>query len=266
MNWKKSLKMALATGTAALSLMGPVAFAEEAAETATPAAEAQAAENNGATEITPEEALDYYQNSGYKYTSQRYGYSIICPQKPNVIPASTMDESARGDVLIFQNEGYDIINAWIILVDAFDEKELPKDIGTRSEEEQKKFIEHIMGSGGYEFVRLTDVQGQTGIYCVTAKVLDIDTNGDGKIDETVTADTQMVKTFFRGQYGGRFSVQLIDNPELTQAGVAIYQLGMLTFQEWPSQVTENGQNQVKRDSKQQDNKDNKDKKEKKDKK
>ncbi len=252
MNWKKTLRMALAAGVTAFSLTGPAAFAEEAA---TSAAE-QPADSESA-ELTPEEALDYYQNSGYKYTSQRYGYSIICPQKPNVVPASTMDENARGDVLIFQNEGYDIINAWIVLVDAFDDKALPKDIGARSEEDQKKFIDRIMTSGGYEFVRLTDVQGQTGIYCVTAKILDIDTNGDGKIDETVTADTQMVKTFFRGQYGGRFSVQLIDNPDLTRAGIALYQLGMLTFQEWPSQVNESGQNQVKRDSKSQERKDKK---------
>ncbi len=240
MNWKKTLRMALAAGVAAFSFTSASAFAEEAAPAETPAAEQEAS-----TELTPEEALDYYQNSGYKYTSQRYGYSIVCPQKPNVIPASTLDEGAKGDVLIFRNEGYEIINAWIITVDAFDKKEIPDDIGTRSEEEQKKFIDELMGKGGYEFVRLTDVHGTTGVYCVTAKVLDVDTNGDGKIDETLTADNQMVKTFFRGQYGGHFSVALLDNPQLTKAGVAIYQLGLLTFQEWPTQLDDAGKAQEK---------------------
>ena len=46
----------------------------------------------------------------------------------------------------------------------------------------------------------------------------------------------MVRTFFRGAYGGRFGVMLMDNPKLTQDGIALYQFGVLTFQEWPTKM------------------------------
>lgn len=293
MDWKKTLTMTIAAGTAAFSLGVSYAAAapeEAAAETtaeeasmttgeettpeAAPAAvsepssveEPVTAESSPATaqretrQLSPEEALELYRDHGVKYTSQRYGYSIICPKKPNVIPASLLVEGAKGDVLIFENDGYDIKNAWVVLTDAFDDAELPSDIGQKSESEQKAYIDHLMNTAGYEFVRLTQVAGSTGVYAVTAKEIDVDTNGDGQTDDTMVAENQGIKTFFRGQFGGRFSVQLIDNPELSQAGISLYQLGLLTFQEWPSAV-QDGQNVAK----DKDGKTAGDKKEKKDK-
>ena len=45
----------------------------------------------------------------YTYTSKQYGFSIQCPQKPvGVIPASLLYEDKQGDVLIFDNEEYNI--------------------------------------------------------------------------------------------------------------------------------------------------------------
>ena len=42
----------------------------------------------------------------YTYTSQQYGYTIQCPQKPvGVIPASALYEDKKGEVLIFDNDG-----------------------------------------------------------------------------------------------------------------------------------------------------------------
>lgn len=230
-----------------------------AAETAAPEAPPAPAAAEAQT-LSPEEALELYRDHGVKYTSQRYGYSIVCPKKPNVIPASLLVEGAKGDVLIFDNDGYDIKNAWVVLAEAFDDAELPPDMGQRSESEQMAYIDHLMNTAGYEFVRLTEVAGSTGVYAVTAKEIDVDTDGDGQPDEMMVAENQGIKTFFRGQFGGRFSVQLIDNPELSQAGVSLYQLGLLTFQEWPSAV-QDGQNIAK----DKDGKTAEDKKEKKDK-
>lgn len=256
--------MTVAAGTAALSLAVPPAFAapeegvanaaveeampaegvRQAAPSPAPAASPAAAAKRETQQLSPEEALQLYQDHGVKYTSQRYGYSIICPKKPNVIPASLLVEGAKGDVLIFENDGYDIKNAWVVLAEAFDDAELPPDMGQRSEAEQKAYIDHLMNTAGYEFVRLTQVADSTGVYAVTAKEIDVDTNGDGQPDDTMVADNQGIKTFFRGQFGGRFSVQLIDNPELSPAGVSLYQLGLLTFQEWPSMMQE-GKNVAK---------------------
>lgn len=239
------------------------AVSQESGEQEAPQ-ESSAVQKATAQTLSPEEALELYQTKGVKYTSQRYGYSIICPKKPNVIPASLLVEGAKGDVLIFENDGYDIKNAWVVLADAFDDAELPADVGQKSEDEQKAYIDHLMNTAGYEFVRLTQVAGGTGVYAVTAKEIDVDTDGDGKPDDTMVAENQGIKTFFRGQYGGHFSVQLIDNPELSPAGVGLYQLGLLTFQEWPTAVEDGKVVQKDQDAKATNNKmDKKDKKNKK---
>ena len=225
--------MTLAAATAAVALAAPTAFAAEE-PTITP--EAPSAEEQA--QMTPEEALQAYTDSGYKYPSQRYGYSIVCPTKPTVVPLSVLfgDSSEKGDVLIFKSNGYDIAYGWIVMVDAFDEATIPTDIIRQPEDAQRAFIEKFKASSPYEFVRLTEVDGRSGVYAVTAKEIEVDTNGDGKMDEVMTAESQMVRTFFRGAYGGRFGVMLMDNPKLTQDGIALYQFGVLTFQEWPTKM------------------------------
>lgn len=294
MDWKRKLTMTTVAAATAFSLFSSAVLAapedtdgegnaveEEQAAAPEPSAaeetavsqesgeqeapqESSAVQKATAQTLSPEEALELYQTKGVKYTSQRYGYSIICPKKPNVIPASLLVEGAKGDVLIFENDGYDIKNAWVVLADAFDDAELPTDMGQKSEDEQKAYIDHLMNTAGYEFVRLTQVAGGTGVYAVTAKEIDVDTDGDGKPDDTMVAENQGIKTFFRGQYGGHFSVQLIDNPELSPAGVGLYQLGLLTFQEWPTAVEDGKVVQKDQDAKATNNKmDKKDKKNKK---
>lgn len=240
MDWKKTMKTFLASVLAAFALAAPVSAAEESAVAAdAPSAGEQA-------QMTTEEVLQAYTASGYKYTSQRYGYSIVCPSKPSVVPASLLiDEKEKGDVLIFKSTGTGentVINyAWVIRPDAFDESVIPPDITKQSEAKQKEYIDKFMQSSPYEFIRLTEVDGRAGVYAVTAKEIEVDTNGDGKMDEIMTAESQMIQTFFRGAYGGRFGVILMENPDITKDGVAIYQLGVLSFQEWPSSM-QNGKN------------------------
>ena len=261
-NLKKSIAMAIAAGFAACSFAMPVYAAAEDADTSTVAVEEAAAttesdaaeaapaetSSTGEAAMSPEELLDYYKNSGYKYTSKRYGYSIICPVKPNVVPLSQIyaDDSAHGAVLIFANEEYNIKNAWVIMVDAFDDKMIPEDLDKKPEKDQQKYLDDFAKVHPVEFARITNVAGNAGLYTVTAKAFDVDTDGDGKIDDTVTADTQEVRTYFRGQYGGHFLVGLIDNPELTKQDVGVYELGLLTFQEWPSEMDDKGKTKDKK--------------------
>lgn len=171
-------------------------------------------------------------NLPYTYKSSQYGYTISCPQKPvGVIPVSALSPGEKGEVLIFANDGYNIKQAWVILPEAFTDAEIPANLGDLSEDQQKAYLKDLMDKSGYEFARLADINGVMGVYAVTAKVVDIDTDGDGKPDTTATADTQMVKTFFRGAKGGHYAVELIDNPALTKEGVREYQAGIRTFQE-----------------------------------
>ncbi len=219
----RSLKKYLAL-TCAVGTMVFASFAQAAP------AEGDAQQSN----MTVAEMAELAKENGYKHTSTRYGYSIVCPKKPNVIPLSIMDERSKGEVLIFDNDEYYIKNAWIIMVDAFEENEIPANLPSMDEPSREKLVEKISHNSGYELVRVADMGHTSGIYCITAKEIEIDTNGDGKVDEVMTADTQMIKTFFRGQFNGRFAVELIDNPDLTPANVSAYQVGLLTFQEWPS--------------------------------
>ena len=219
----RSLKKYLAL-TCAVGTMAFASFAQAAP------AEGEAQQSN----MTVAEMAELAKENGYKHTSTRYGYSIVCPKKPNVIPLSIMDEKSKGEVLIFDNDEYYIKNAWIIMVDAFEENEIPANLPSMDESSREKLVEKISHNSGYELVRVADMGHTSGIYCITAKEIEIDTNGDGKVDEVMTADTQMIKTFFRGQFNGRFAVELIDNPDLTPANVSAYQVGLLTFQEWPS--------------------------------
>ncbi len=257
MDWKKMMSRTCVAVLTALSFATPQASAE--AEEPTIVAEAPSEEEQ--QQMTPEENLQAYIDSGYKYTSQRYGYSIVCPTKPTVVPLSVLfdDEGSNGDVLIFKSAGYDINYAWIVMTDAFDEDMIPDDILKQSEEKQKDYIENFMKNSPYEFIRLTEVDGHSGVYAVDAKEIEVDTNGDGKFDEVMRKESQMIKTFFRGAYGGRFGVMMMENPDLTQGGIAYYQFGLLTFQEWPTKM-EKGANTSKQDKDKKDKKDKKNKK------
>lgn len=167
----------------------------------------------------------------YVYTSKKYGYTINCPKKPNVIPASELYEGKTGEVLIFDNEGYDIKNAWIVIKDAFDTHRMP-DLNTLNEEDAKKYLSILMRANGYEAMELINrTEKDKAIYAITAKEVEIDTDGDGEPDMTAKADTQMAVTFFRGNKGGCYSVQLIDNPELRDEAVDLFQKGVVSFKE-----------------------------------
>ena len=234
MNLKKTVMMTIAAGMTAFSLAAPMAaFAAEA-----PAAETASASEEP-RELSAEEALELYKQSGYLYTSQRYGFSIVCPTKPvAVVPASMFDGQDYGEVLIFDGEGYDINDykhAWRIRCKAFEDAAIPDNLAQKSEKEQQAYLDNLMKTMPYEFARFADVlgDGKFGLYAVTAKIWDVDENGDGNVDATYSFDSQRVLTFFRGQLGGHFAVELLENPDITAAHTATYRLGLMTFQEIP---------------------------------
>ncbi len=168
----------------------------------------------------------------YTYTSQQYGYTIQCPQKPvGVIPASALYEDKKGEVLIFDNDGYNIKYAWVVLTDAFDNKSVP-DLNKLKEPEAEKLLSGIMGSNGYEGIMLVNLNAKNkAIYAVTAKEVEIDENGDGQIDGVAKADTQMAVAFFRTEKGNRYGVELIDNPDLRESSLAAFQKGITTLKD-----------------------------------
>ena len=173
---------------------------------------------------------------GYWQKSANYDYKIFCPKKPiGVIPAKLFfdDNSKKGDVIIFETFGdiYNVKTAWVVLVDAFKPDAFP-DLTKLPEDDAKAMLKKIQESNGYLFIGMMDLPNKNkGIFAVTAKEVEIDSDNDGKVDAIAKSDNQTAVTFFRGQYGGRFCVQLLDNPELRPAVLEEYRNGVLSFTE-----------------------------------
>ena len=201
-------KLAAALSISVFLYSGSYAAAAEAPADA--AAPAQAA----AETIAPD-ALTY------AYESAKYGYRIMCPQKPvGVIPASALYENREGEILVFDNEEYNIKYAWVVLINAFSDETVPN-LNTIKPEEAVNLLKRIQNSNGYEGIMLINLSDTNkAIFAMTAKEVDIDEDGDGVVDATAKADNQMAVLFFRGTNGQRYGLELIDNPMLRAKSVA----------------------------------------------
>jgi hypothetical protein len=166
----------------------------------------------------------------YTYESAAYGYRIMCPKQPvGVIPASALFENREGEVLIFENEEYHIKYAWVVLVNAFSDNAVP-DLNKINPEEAVKLLGGIMGSNGYEGIMLVNLSDSNkAIFATTAKEVEIDEDGDGVVDATASADSQMALLFFRGENGQRYGLELIDNPELRSDSLSAFIEGARTL-------------------------------------
>lgn len=204
---KKNLFMAL--GLAGALLVGGQQAVFAADQTA-PAAQAQAPATDG-----------------FVYTSPTYGFTIWCPQKPNVIAADQLYEGAKGEVLIFANEEYTINNAWVILEDAFDTKNTP-DYNKMKDADAQKYLDDLQKNNGYESVMFfNQTPNNKAVFAITAKDVEV-TNEKGET-ETMHSDTQEAVTFFRGTDGKAYSLQLIDNPDITEEHLLAFKKGVMNF-------------------------------------
>lgn len=200
-----------------------------------PASAEEAVEENG--EVAAEAVADSDSElKVYLYENEKYGYTMLCPYQPEgIIPASMIYEGKKGDILVFSSSsddnGYAIHHAWVILVDAFDDKAVP-DLNKISEQEAESYLEKLMHSNGYEGISLVNLtENNKGIFAVTAKEVEIDTDGDGEFDVTATAETQEAVAFFRTEKGRCFAMHLIDNPELRKESIALFQFGVSSVQD-----------------------------------
>lgn len=206
---KKNLVMAL--GLAGAMLVGgqQAVFAADQQPAATTDAQAQAA------------------IEGYTYTSPTYGYTIWCPQKPNVIAADQLYDGAKGEVLIFANQEYTINNAWVILTDAFDTKNTP-DYNKMKDADAQKYLDDLQKNNGYESVMFFNQEpNNKAVFAITAK--DVEVTGENGETQTMHSDTQEAVTFFRGADGKAYSLQLIDNPDITEEHLLAFKKGVMSF-------------------------------------
>ena len=182
----------------------------------------------------------------YKHTSARYGYSILCPVKPKIIPASAYNPGDKGEVMLFAGTYDNIKKGWIICINGYDDKVIPENIGTMPEEEAKPFLQNFAATYGLAYAQIVEIPNRNddgseaegsryGICGPTATEVEVDSDGDGVMDSVAVAENQMMKLFVPGQYGGHFVLGLIEEKGLTKKNVEEFMnAGLYTLQQWPT--------------------------------
>lgn len=216
-----------------MMILTTTAFAEEVAE--------QPAETN---------------DEPYIYTSEDFQYTITCPIKPvGVVRNPWQEPEKRGEMLVFANEGWNILYAYLIQVNAFDTANVP-DFNKANKETIDKYLEELKenGFGLTELVNIT--KDNKGVYAVTAETIEVLNQETGEVEGEFVADRQDIYTFFRTPQGRCISIQL-RSVNMDKEFVDTYRYGVASFKD-------NSASNKKADKKSKTDK--KDKKSKKDKK
>ena len=200
-------------------------------------------------------------NGEYNYTSRDYNFSIKCPKKPNVVPASILleDNTKKGEVLIFENQEYEIKRGWVVLIDAFNPDTVP-DFNLASDALIEQYMKDLQKQG-YENMSLVEItKGNKGLFAITAKEIEIDEDGDGTPDGVAVAENQAAVAFFRMPDGRCLSVQMIGTNGINDTDINNFRAALSTISDGTAASQETTANDKK------SKKDKKEKKSKKDKK
>ena len=174
------------------------------------------------------------EKSFYEYTSEVYGFKIICPTKPAVVVNPFEDPKQKGELLVFANDGMKIIYGFQILLDAFDTKKVPN-----FNKDKKKiidaYIENLKKDNAYEFVGVETVSRNSkgvenkGVVLITAKEIEV-RDDNGEVTDTLVADEQTAFTFFRTRSGRCISIQLITS-DFNEDNLKDYRNSVATYRD-----------------------------------
>ena len=174
------------------------------------------------------------ENQFYEYTSEVYGFKIICPSKPAVVVNPFEDPNQKGELLVFANDGMKIIYGYQILLDAFDTKKVP-DFNNDKKKVIDAYIEKQKADNAYEFVGLQTVSKNSkgvenkGLILITAKEIEVK-DENGEVVDTLVADEQTAFTFFRSRSGRCISIQLITS-DFNEDNLSDYRKSVATYQD-----------------------------------
>ena len=147
------------------------------------------------------------ENDYYEYTSEVFGFKIVCPSKPAVVVNPFEDPKQHGELLVFANDGMKIIYGFQIMIDAFDTKKVP-DFNKDKKKVIDAYIEKKRNENIYNFVELQNISpNNKGVVMVTSTEITLtDENGE---ETTAVADQQTAYALFRSRSGRCISIQLI---------------------------------------------------------
>lgn len=165
----------------------------------------------------------------YDYTSETYGFSIKCPAKPIVVVNPFEDPNQKGELLVFANDGINIIYGYQILLDAFENSAVPN-FNKANKKILDDYMNKMRSENAYEYVELENIsKDNRGVIAVTARRIDV-LGEDGEIEGQLVADRQAAFTFFRTTSGRCISIQLIAD-DFSQENLDDYRKSVGTFRD-----------------------------------
>ena len=214
-----------------------------------------------AFEPQTEDAVDQ-PDEVYIHTSEEFQYTITCPIKPLAVVQNPWQEpEKRGELLVFDNDGWTIRYAYYICVNAWnpDDAKIP-DFNKGTTAAIGSYLTDLKTNGGFGDARLVNVtKNNKGVYAITAATIQVTNKETGELEGEWVADRQDLYTFFRTPQGRCISIQLV-TPELNKTFVKTYQGSVMSF-------VDNSKDKKSKKDKKKDKKEKKDKqKDKKDKK
>jgi hypothetical protein len=165
----------------------------------------------------------------YEYTSETYGFKILCPTKPIVVVNPFEDPYKKGELLVFVNDGIDVLFGYIVELDSFDTNKVPN-FNSSKKTLIDSFIEKKREEQLYNFVELQNITPDNkGIVMVTSKEVKV-TNDKGEVELTAVANQQTALAFFRSRSGRCISIQLL-SADLDKSDYQDFLKSISTFQD-----------------------------------
>ncbi len=122
----------------------------------------------------------------YTYTNTEYGFSINCPDKPQGIISLNRSKDEKGVLLVFESNANEVTYGWMVLVDAFTEKDMPK-LKDMPKEELDAYLQLLIHNGTNKAVAVVQVDNEPALYTVSAaEVPEATTYIQGKRNYMVT--------------------------------------------------------------------------------
>lgn len=172
--------------------------------------------------MSPPQAL------AYTYVSKDYGYSIECPEKPlGVIPL--IDPVQKGEVLVFQNDGYNILKGWIVATNAFESNQIP-DFDKMTDKDAQKYAANLIANKGYQTVLFIPLNNHKVLYAVSPQDVYVDSGKNDKNDSVKQNVSQRVETYIPGKKTN-YVVVFFETGELAKQDIDDYQNGLMSFKE-----------------------------------
>lgn len=176
-------------------------------------------------------ATDPDEDGPYVYTSEDFKYTIKCPIKPlAVIQNPWQEPERRGEMLVFAYEGFDILYAYKIQVNAFDTTEVP-DFNKGSVAAIGDYLTALKNEGGYATADLvTLTKTNKGVTAVTANKIEVINKETGEVEGEFVADRQDIYTYFRSPEGRCIGIQLI-SANLSKEYIDTYRYSVASFKD-----------------------------------